>query len=107
MVSKEVIEDIKNRLVKVYNPIAIYRFSSHEWGKTTEECDLDLLIVVDKSEEKPFRRTTIGYNALCGLEYLSKDLIVQTKDEFEQRSSKMTTLEYKIKTDGELLYMRA
>ena len=106
MVSKEVIDDIKNRLVKAYNPIAIYLFGSYAWGKPTEESDLDLLIVVAKSEEKSFRRPLVGYKALRGLELISKDIIVQTKDEFERRSNEITTLEYKIKKDGELIYAR-
>ena len=31
MVTKEVLEDIKNRLVKAYDPIAIYLFGSYAW----------------------------------------------------------------------------
>jgi uncharacterized protein len=107
MVSKEVIEDVKNRLVKAYNPIAIYLFGSYAWGTPNEESDLDLLVVVDKSEEKSFRRPLKGYEALRGLELIAKDLIVQTKEEFERRSSEITTLEHKIKRDGDLIYARA
>lgn len=107
MVTKEVLEDIRDRLVKAYDPIAIYLFGSYAWGTPNEESDLDLLIVVDKSNEKSFERPITGYRALRGLELISKDLIVQTKAEFEQRSGKITTLEYKIKKDGELLYARA
>jgi predicted nucleotidyltransferase len=107
MVSKEILDDVKNRLVKAYNPIAIYLFGSYAWGTPSEESDLDLLIVVDKSEEKSFRRPIKGYDALRGLEYIPKDLIVQTKDEFERRSSEKTTLEYKIKKSGECIYARA
>lgn len=106
MVSREVIEDVKNRLVKAYSPVAIYLFGSYAWGTPTEESDLDLLIVVDKSEEKSFIRPIKGYDALRGLEYIPKDLIIQTKDEFKQRSSEKTTLEYKIQKSGELIYAR-
>ncbi len=107
MVTKQVLEDIKKRLVKAYDPIAIYLFGSYAWGTPTQESDLDLLIVVDKSDEKSFRRPIKGYDALQGLEYIPKDLIIQTKDEFEQRSEEKTTLEYKIKKSGELIYARA
>lgn len=107
MINKEVIEEIKNRLVKAYNPISIYLFGSYAWGTPDEESDLDLLIIVDKSELKSFKRPLKGYEALRGLELIAKDLIVQTKEEFERRSSEKTTLEFKIKRDGELLYARA
>lgn len=107
MVSKEILEDIKNRLVKAYNPIAIYLFGSYAWGTPNEESDLDLLIVIDISDQKSYERPITGYRALRGLELISKDLIVQTRDEFERRSGEITSLEYKIKKNGELLYARA
>ncbi len=107
MVTQEIMEDVKNRLVKAYNPLAIYLFGSYAWGTPDEESDLDLLIVVDKSDLKSFERPITGYRALRGLELIAKDLIVQTKDEFERRSSEKTTLEHKIKRDGELIYARA
>jgi len=43
---------------------------------------LDLLIVVDKSEEKSYKRPVSGHYTLRGLD-LSKDMIVKTKEEFE------------------------
>ena len=52
MISKEVLEEVKNRLVQAYNPVAIYLFGSYAWGVPTEDSDLDLLVVVDESEEK-------------------------------------------------------
>ena len=106
MISKEVIEEVKNRLVKTYDPIAIYLFGSYAWGMPTEDSDLDLLVVIDKSDEKSYKRQNLGYDALFGLG-ISKDLIVCTKDEFEKKSKNITTLSYKIKRDGELIYARA
>ena len=106
MISKKVIEEIKNRLVKTYNPIAIYIFGSYAWGTPTQDSDLDLFIVVDKSDEKSYKRPIAGYKALQGLD-ISKDLIIQTKKEFELSSNNVTTLGHKIKRDGELIYARA
>jgi len=106
MIEKETIEEIKKRLVEVYNPIAIYIFGSYAWGCPTEDSDLDLLIVIDKSDEKTYKRPVAGYRALRGLN-ISKDLIVKTKKEFEQASDNITTLSYKVKNDGELIYARA
>jgi uncharacterized protein len=105
MISKKILEEVKNRLIKTYNPRIIYLFGSYAWGTPTEESDLDLLIVIDKSEEKSYKRTLIGYDALFGLG-ISKDLIVFTKEEFEKRANDITTLSYKIKKDGKVLYAR-
>jgi len=106
MIKKETIEEVKRRLVEVYNPIAIYIFGSYAWGCPTEDSDLDLLIVIDESDEKTYKRPVAGYRALRGLN-ISKDLIVKTKGEFEQAADNITTLSYKIKNDGELIYARA
>ncbi|MFH1643634.1 MAG: nucleotidyltransferase domain-containing protein [bacterium] len=101
MINKKIIEEVKKRLVKTYNPIAIYLFRSYAWGKPTEDSDLDLLIVVDKSDEKSFNRVRSGHRVLFGLG-ISKDLIVFTKDEFDEKSNNITTLCHKIKEYGEL-----
>lgn len=106
MINKDTIEEVKNRLIKTYNPIAIYIFGSYAWGHPDEESDLDLLIVVDKSDEKSYRRPIAGHMALRGLD-ISKDIIVQTKEVFDHRSREITTLEFKIKRDGKVLYARA
>jgi len=65
-----------------------------------------LLIVIDKSDEKSYKRPIPGHDALFGMG-ISKDIIVHTKEEFDRRSNEVTTLEYKIKKDGELIYARA
>ena len=106
MITKDVIEDVKNRLVKAYNPVAIYLFGSYAWGNPTEDSDLDLVIVVDKSDEKSYKRPLAGYDALFGMN-IAKDIIVYTKEEFETASNNKTTLGFKIKKDGKLIYARA
>ena len=104
--NEEIIEEVKNRLIKTYNPIAIYLFGSYAWGTPTKDSDLDLLIIVDQSDEKSYKRPIAGHRALRGLD-ISKDLIIKTKKEFEHSSNDITTLGYKIKKDGELIYARA
>ena len=91
MIHKDLIEEVKNRLVKVYNPLEIYLFGSYAWGTPTEESDLDLLIVVEASEEKKYKRGIKGSLALYGLG-IAKDILVFTKAEFEAVSSDITTL---------------
>ncbi len=47
MISKETIEEVKNRLVKTYDPIAIYRFGSYARGPLDDET-LDLVSLHDE-----------------------------------------------------------
>jgi uncharacterized protein len=77
MVTTDVLEEVKNRLVATYNPIAIYLFGSYVWGKPTEDSDLDLLIVIDKSDEKSYDRVRPGQRVLYDLN-ISKDLLIYT-----------------------------
>lgn len=106
MISKEVLDEVKKRLIVTYNPVAIYLFGSYAWGNPTEDSDLDLLIVVDQSEEKSYKRPIAGYKALRGLN-ISKDIIIYTKKEFDSKISDVSTLGYKIKKDGKVFYARA
>jgi predicted nucleotidyltransferase len=106
MISKELIEEVKNRLVKTYNPVEIYLFGSYAWGSPDEESDLDLLVVVDKSDENPHKRGEIGADVLWDLK-IPKDLLIYTKDEFMNRIVDPTTLCYKVQKEGRVLYARA
>lgn len=106
MIQKNSIEEVKNRLVKAYNPVAIYLFGSYAWGNPTDDSDLELLIVVDTSNEKSYKRPLVGYDTLFDLG-IAKDLIVYTKAEFNQRSKDVTTLCYKIEKEGRVLYARS
>ncbi|TRZ74809.1 MAG: hypothetical protein D4R93_05980 [Deltaproteobacteria bacterium] len=64
--------------------------------------DLDVLVVVDQSTEKPYRRSVRGVRALRGLKI--EDIIVHTKQEFEELSQDVSTLCHKIKKEGTILY---
>lgn len=105
MITPEIIEEVKNRLVAVYQPEKIYLFGSYAWGNPDEESDLDLLIIIDTSEEKSHKRIIHGFRALWGLN-ISKDLMVYTQDEFNARVIDPKSLLYKIKNQGKVIYAR-
>lgn len=106
MTDNEIIEAVKNRLINAYKPKEIYLFGSFAWGKADKQSDLDLLVVVDKSDEKPYKRPIKGVKALFGLG-IANDIIVFTKDEFERLAGDVSTLCYKIKQEGIKLYEAA
>ena len=103
MTAYEVVETAKNRLIKAYGPKELYLFGSYAWGKPDEQSDLDMLVVVDKSDEKPYKRSIKGIEALMGLK-IAKDILVYTKEEFDGLASYVSTLCYKIKKEGIKLY---
>ena len=106
MLNENILDDAKNKLIKTYDPLAIYLFGSYAWGNPSKDSDLDLLILVDHAEKERGRRAVAGHLALFNL-IIPKDLVVYTKKEFENLSTDRTTLCYKIKNEGKLIYAKS
>lgn len=106
MISQKIIDEVKNRLIKTYNPLEIYLFGSYVWGKPDDQSDLDILIVIEKSKQNVIDRMRPGYQALIDLD-IPNDILVYTKAEFDQRSNDITTLGYKIRLQGKKIYAKS
>lgn len=100
------IELAKNKLIEVFNPLAIYLFGSYAWGSPHEDSDLDLLVIVEGYDSTRYEMLVEGHKALVCLE-LPKDLLVYSRDEFEKKSESATTLCHKVKSKGIKIYARA
>lgn len=105
MISEQEIQAITERLIKVYNPQAIYLFGSYAWGHPDEDSDLDFLIIVDKIADR-YQALVAGHRELSDLT-IPKDLLVVTHEEFETRSQNISQFMYKIKYQGKQIYARA
>jgi predicted nucleotidyltransferase len=92
-------ETITTRLYDAYNPLSLYVFGSYAWGTPTVDSDIDLVVVVDSSDKKPYKRAIEGIRALRGLG-IAKDILVYTKDEFKSISDDVSSLLYKVKHEG-------
>lgn len=64
-----------------------------------------LLIVVDHSTERKYRRPLRAYDALLNID-ISKNIIVYTCGEFNDRIQDQTTLCFKIKKEARRLYAK-
>ena len=106
MISKSQIDEAVKRLVKTYNPLAIYLFGSYAWGTPTEESDVDFFVIVDETEIPYHKRPRTGEKSLWKIGF-STDLIVVTKEEFERKIAEKTSLYHKIKNEGALEYEAA
>jgi predicted nucleotidyltransferase len=106
MIDQKCINEVVHRLVNVYDPVKIYLFGSYAWGHPDEESDLDLIVIIDTSEEKRHRRSIPGFKALWDLD-ISKDLMVFTREEFEHYAKDATTLCHKVSAQGKIIYARA
>ena len=106
MITPEIIQEVTRRLVAVYNPVEIYLFGSYAWGKPDEDSDLDLLIVVEGSADVRHRRSIPGSRSLRGM-MVPKDIMVYTIKEFDRSSADQSSICYKIRRQGKVLYARA
>lgn len=108
MIDNAILEEVKKRLVKAYNPLEIYVFGSYVWGTPDEESDLDLLVIVENlgNEQERHQALVNGYRVLADLR-ISKDILLFTKQEFDLKAAQITTLINKIKLQGKQIYARA
>lgn len=100
------INEVVKRLVNVYHPQEIYLFGSYAWGHPTDESDLDLLVIVEQSNQKRYERPIEGLLALFGLG-IAKDLIVSTQEEFSEHTKDTTSFYYTIKQQGKRVYAKS
>lgn len=106
MIDEKVITEVKDRLVALYNPDAIYLFGSYAWGTPHKDSDLDLLIVIDEYTKDRLKTMSDGYRALQGLN-IFKDILVYSKKEFEMCSADENSLCSEVFQKGKKLYGKA
>ena len=104
--NKQLIRLAVNKLVEAYDPQAVFIFGSFAWGKPGPGSDLDLLVVVEHSEETLYKRILKGLKSLRGLK-IPRDVLVYTRDEFETLAKDRASLCYKIKHEGIKAYEAA
>jgi len=102
-VSKELIEEITQRLVEEFQPYRIILFGSHAWGTPTDDSDVDICVLIEESIEPPARRATRAYRCLRGLR-VSKDILVKTRAEFDRFKNVPSSLERTVAERGKVLY---
>ena len=97
--------EVIRRLVDEFNPETIYLFGSHAWGKPDAESDMDLLVIISRSRQKPIQRAVRAQRSLRGVK-AAVDVLVKTRKEFERYTSVKASLEAQITREGKLLYGR-
>jgi predicted nucleotidyltransferase len=99
------LDEVVERLVDEFSPDRIILFGSHAWGRPHEDSDLDLLVLVSESDERPHRRASRAHRCLRGIA-APMDLVVKTRGELERFASDPTSLEAEILERGIVIYGR-
>lgn len=101
--SPELLETIVQRLVDCLEPEKIILFGSHAYGTPNEDSDIDLLVIVEHSDQPRYRRSRAAYAALRGI-MVSTDVIVMTAGEVERSVNVPSSLASRAIHHGKLLY---
>jgi uncharacterized protein len=100
---QKIVEEITKRLIKTYNPREIYLLEPHGKGNV----DVDIMVIVDEAGlQQRYALMAEGHKALIGIK-VPKNILVYTKEEFEDYSNDQSTLSYSIKHYGKRIYARA
>ena len=100
------LETAVERLKVEFQPEEIYLFGSHAWGTPTDDSDVDLMVIVPASEERPIRRMQRAHHCLTGMGF-AKDIFVNTRAEFNRYRHLKAALSHKIFEQGKKLYEQA
>ncbi len=101
-ITDEIIQEIKNRIVKGVHPEKMILFGSYAYGNPTKDSDLDLLIILP-TEEPMHRRETRIRKLLRDIN-IPKDIIVYTPQEVEKWKNASAAFITSIIKKGKVIY---
>lgn len=101
--AQPVIAEATRRLVEEFKPEQVWLFGSYAWGEPTEDSDLDLMVVVPESSERPLKRMQRAQRCLRGVQ-LARDVLVSTAEAARRYSAVPSSLTYKIFHEGVKLH---
>ncbi len=98
-----VLREIVLRLVQAYEPDRIYLFGSKARREDGSDSDYDLMVVVPDRAPPERRRSRLAYQVLRGTG-AAADVLVWTRQAFDERLHLRASLPYTIVNEGKLLY---
>lgn len=101
--SDPILGEIVHRLVQAYEPERVYLFGSKARGEDSADSDYDLVVVVPGQSPPERRRSRLAYQVLRG-SGVAADVLVWTRQAFEERLHLKTSLPHTVVDEGRLLY---
>ncbi len=100
---EDLLETATQRLVAEFQPEEIYLFGSHAWGTPDQDSDIDLMVIVPQSEERPIRRDQRAQRCLGRLP-VSADVLVRTRHEVNRVRELQGSLTHEVLQKGRKIY---
>jgi predicted nucleotidyltransferase len=102
-ISPAMLEEVTGRIVDAVHPEKIVLFGSHVWGRPTEDSDVDLMVIVERSTQPGYRLARDIYRSLRGLR-VPVEVVVRTRDEMKRGLAVKTSLERRVLEEGRVLH---
>jgi predicted nucleotidyltransferase len=103
LIEDPILAKIVRRLVKAYEPERVYLFGSKGRREDGADSDYDLMVVVPPEASAERRRSRLAYQILRGTG-AAADVLVWTRQAFDERSHLKVSLPSTIISEGKLLY---
>jgi predicted nucleotidyltransferase len=97
------LEEAVERLKAEFQPEEIYLFGSHAWGTPTDDSDVDLMLILQQSDERPIRRDQRAQSCLGRLPF-SVDVLVRTRREVNRVREIRGSLTHEVLQKGRKIY---
>ncbi|MCX8089864.1 MAG: nucleotidyltransferase domain-containing protein [Verrucomicrobiae bacterium] len=102
-IQSELLKEIIERLKAEFQPEEIYLFGSRAWGTPEASCDVDFMVIVPHSAERPIRRDQRAQRCPGRLP-VSADVLVRTREEVNRARSVRGSLTREILEKGRKLH---
>ena len=102
-IQPDLLNETVERLKTEFQPEEIYLFGSHAWGTPNEDSDVDLMVIVPSSDERPIRRDQRAQKCLGRLA-ISADVLVRTRSEVERVRNVTGSLTHDVLCNGRKVY---
>ncbi len=100
---ERVAEKDLSRLSSEFQPEEIYLFGSYAWGTPNEDSDVDLMVIVPSSDERPIRRDQRAQECLGRLA-VPAEVLVRTRGEVNRHKHLPASLFHQVLNQGRKLY---
>ena len=102
-ISPGLLEKVLERLKAEFQPEQIFLFGSHAWGTPRDDSDIDLMVIVPNSDERPIRRDQRAQRCLGRLP-MPADVLVRTRREVNRYKHLRASLFHQVLNQGRKLY---
>ena len=102
MVTRAEIENFAHAIAEQFHPERIILFGSHARDEPTPDSDVDLLVIMPRDGKTPHQQAAEIYGK-CRADF-PVDILVRTREEFEQRQQMRDWFMRDIAREGVTLY---